>query len=239
MVYKRNQLEGALHALLHSRPSKARLHLGREVPQLFRVRLKRLLEIDREWGHSNLHGLQESGLAFYDTLPDGRGYDVSYSAQRAFNMAVALRLVEFGFKQKEVVEQVALLQPQLEYAFARATATLQTHGRTRQKNDAFVSLKTKNRSGSSDQIDYTIFLIVHQVEASNRTADLSGGTIEAGEELIAPRLSFGWEHLEADLRDLIPRQTTSVFLIELAELAARLMELLDEQPMLRRGRRKH
>jgi hypothetical protein len=237
MQFKRHQLESVLHAVLNGAPRHARDRFGQEVSRQFRVQMKRLLEIDRNWGSANEHRLAEFGMAFYDRLPSGTGHDVSYSAARAFNLAVALVLVRFGFKQGEVVEAVALLGDKLRQAFERATATVAAHGRHKETEEKTVLLpKVRTSLGSGKRADPLIFLVIRRVEASTRTAVQSDGAIHAGEMLIDHEVCHGWDKLNTFLQSEIPKEMNSVFLIELSELAIRIVELLQLQPVRRRGR---
>ena len=67
-----------------------------------RTRAKRLLEIDRK------KEIFESKVAhachaFCESLPDGKGTDISYTAFDAFCLGFALDMLDIGFKQAEIV----------------------------------------------------------------------------------------------------------------------------------------
>ena len=236
MIFKRNQIDGALFALLSGPMHDARNRVGRPVPRDFQTRLKRLLTIDRDWGHHNQHRLAEFGMAFYDELPPGTGHDTGYSAYRTFCLAVALELVRFGCKQQETVEKIALIQAELRRAFERATTTVETLGFSTRTDATRLKLPKVKTRGDQEKLDPSIFLVIGKVDASSRLAAQSGGAVKEGEELIDHELIFGWEDLGRFLQREIPRQTTSIFLIELSQLAARVDELLKLQPVRKRGR---
>lgn len=174
-TYKRNQLEGALHALLSGPSSSAGQRLGQAVPHVFSTRIKRLLEIDRRQGLVNKDHLDKAPMAFFDALPQGTGTDAVYSAERIFNVAIALELLRFGCKQSEVVEKVALMQPELKRAFERATATVETKGPHRFVDGTKVLLPKVRRNARrvEPKLDPTIFLVIRYVEASKRMAEWS------------------------------------------------------------------
>lgn len=103
-TYKRNQMEEALWRLFsHAAP-------GSQPEQVFRTRIKRLLELDRkETG-------QGQTPVFVDAMPEGQGKDVPYTVFNVFCLALGLDLVDCGFKQGEVTFLLQHVRPDLEAA---------------------------------------------------------------------------------------------------------------------------
>jgi hypothetical protein len=186
------------------------------------------LEIDRNWGREHHDRVGELGLAFYDELPrGGTGHDIAYTGFRAFCLAVALELLRFGCKQREVVELIALENKELAKAFEGTTARVQTAGRSH-----FIEGEPK-RVGQP--YSHLLFFAVRQVEAHKEIAERSGGAIKEGEPLYLPELFKGWDNLMLALKKRIPKEVSSMFVLEVSEIAARTVELLELAPLKRRG----
>ena len=227
-MFKLNQIEATLHALLSGPGRSARHRLMERVPQVLSTRIKHLLAIDRNWGRANSKHPSEHPTAFYDTLPAGTGQDVSYSAFQAFRLTVALELLSFGCKQSEVVEQVGLCRGALEAAFDKATRTIKTFGRS--------SEITLDNVPNQDREEALIFLVLTQVDVSEKMAEAYPGSLKAGERLLAPEVCFGRSDLQRFIKRTLPKQSYKVLVIELSFLAARLVELLAQAPLRKRGR---
>lgn len=85
------------------------------MPPEFATRLRRLLEIDR----SNSELFVEAGAdhyAFTDDAPGGKGFEAVFSPFDMMMLWLGLELVEMGFKQQEVVEQLRFARPLLKGA---------------------------------------------------------------------------------------------------------------------------
>jgi len=240
MSYKRGQIDGALHAVLSGPFRTAYRRVGHSVPKTFQTRVTRLLEIDRAWGTTIAHRLDHLRMAFHDALSAGTGTDIEYSEFNVFALAIGAEMLRIGFKQGEVVETLGLLRPSLQKAFTRSIAALQTHGNLRHVTDASQKLPTYNRTVSSGarepKLDANVFLVLREVEISPELSARTRGVLKAKEVVIDHRLCWGWEDLVCFMQKSIPSETPSVLLIELSELAARIVEVLPLQPVRRRGR---
>ena len=96
MLFKRNQVEDAISALLEP---NARQPSGK-----LRSRIKRLLEIDRAFGGPRR--LSNSGLdayAFFSDAPPGRGLEIEFSEYEAFALLIGLQLMAHGWTQELAV----------------------------------------------------------------------------------------------------------------------------------------
>lgn len=113
-TFKRGQVEQAIW----NRFVKVQ---GREakIPDVFRTRIRRLLELDRHAGaiHST-HLPHAMRYAFFDQSLRGRGRDVSFSAFNTFALALGLELLDSGFKQSEIVFFLRNIRPALQNEFA-------------------------------------------------------------------------------------------------------------------------
>ena len=109
-TFKRNQVEGAIAECLERvrRP-------GGEPNQALAVRLKRLIETDRELP-LRAHGqVAASGTyAFFDEAPPGKGVEVTYSNYGAFGLYLAVRLMDAGMPQSEAVRFMRQIRREIE-----------------------------------------------------------------------------------------------------------------------------
>ena len=100
--FRRGELERVLWAL------KANKKITPAMPSEFGTRIRRLLEIDRAVD------FVEAGAAFHafsSDSPSGRGHDVIFSMLDLQMLWLGLELVEMGFKQREVVDQLRFARP--------------------------------------------------------------------------------------------------------------------------------
>ena len=111
-TYGRGQVEWALWRSFTIGCSST----GNEVPRIFRTRIKRLLEIDRDLDLSGAEVPPEASYAFAPPPSDQSG-DTAYRSVDAFCLAIALDLLDAGFKQAEVVFLMRYLRPELESRF--------------------------------------------------------------------------------------------------------------------------
>ena len=107
----RGQVEWALWCSF----ARASFNTG-DVPQIFRTRIKRLLEIDRDLDLSEAEVPPKADYAFAPRPPIDSGA-VAYRAVDAFCLAIALDLLDAGFKQAEIVFLMRYLRPELQKRF--------------------------------------------------------------------------------------------------------------------------
>jgi hypothetical protein len=229
---KRQQVVQILFALTYGASNSARDRLTTEVPSFFLTRIKRLLEIDLKWARTNPELVPRYGLAFYDQLPLGTGHEVQYSAFRVFTLAVGLELVRFGAKQGEAVDFIAQIQNELRGVFDEANQVRQTSGRTSATRSTSEQAQT-SLGGKLDSLK--CYLVLRCVEVTPRGAEHLGGSLTVGERLYDRRLLKGQQALEDYLATEMRDGLFSVFVVELAELAVRIVELIQVTPARHRG----
>lgn len=225
----------AIYALSSGTSRSAAYRLSDPVPNRFFGSLKRLLEADLAQSRRVSSSAARRELAFHGAPPKGRGFDVDYTPEKAFNLAVARELINFGFKPSEAITLIYEIMPALEHAFDRATQSRTTFGR---------SSETKGDRGGSEQSlrdklnALKIFLVVRRVEITRQiVAELDeqavvGGYIY-GAEICNDRDSVA-QYLASELRDGL----FGAFVIELSEIAQRIVELLRDEPRRERGRKR-
>ena len=105
-TYKRGQSEWALWQY----QGRNRNAPG-DLPKIFRTRINRLLEIDRE-PNSDL-----TRRAFCETGVVGTGNELRFTVFDTFVLGLGLDLLNAGFKQREVVFALSHIRPDLEKQF--------------------------------------------------------------------------------------------------------------------------
>lgn len=235
MGTKRHQVVQALYALSSGTSRSAAHRLSDPAPDRFVGSIKRLLEADLAQFRRVSSPTASGELAFHGTPPKGRGIDVDYTPEKAFNLAVAKELINFGFKPSEAITLIYEIMPDLERAFDRATQARTTFGRTSETRE--------NRDGSDQSLreklnNLKIFLVVHRFEITDEQAEKLGdwavvGQYVYGAEICDDRNSVA-QYLASELRDGM----FGAFVIELSELAQRIVELLRDEPRRERGRKK-
>src|SRR5438067_10203214 len=112
-TFKRGQVEWAIwrfFTLLKSAPAGP--------PKVFLTRIKRLLETDR---HDKVPTGRDykpfAACAFSSAESEGQGVDAAFTPFDAFCLALALDLVDLGFKPSEIVFLLRHLRPELEGQF--------------------------------------------------------------------------------------------------------------------------
>lgn len=228
MIATRQQALQAIYALLYGPAHTARERLGKPVPAQLAASIRRLLEEDLARARARLGHSVPLGAAFYDELPSGKGHEVEYSPLRVFNLFVAHELARFGCKQGEVVEFVTAIQNKLSDAFDTANADQATDGRTR--------LTQSNSDELQDKRGRKIYLVMRRVEATQDAVAYFGGAVKAGERLSSSEILRGREKLDDFLSDELADGLFGAFVMELSEPALRIVELLRDAPVRRRGR---
>src|SRR4051794_36153415 len=95
-VFARGQVEWALWYALARGPTGA-------IPDVFRNRIKRLLEIDRQTKEFGATITPPVRYAFSEEGTEGTGNRALFPSFDAFCLAIALELLDAGFKQGEIV----------------------------------------------------------------------------------------------------------------------------------------
>jgi hypothetical protein len=229
-TYRRGQVEWALWKF--STLDRPR---GDEPLSAFRARVKHLLQLDRSGrnlGHPADPPPVEYALSSIE--PGGTGVDALFTAFDAFCLAVAVDLLRAGFKQSEVALLMMHLRPRLEAPFARILTS----------PPAFKSRLGKSLSPEGAQRrqrgDRRVFLVIERVEFSEAFpvfAEL--GSKRSKEAMLRePTICHGIDAL-CDKLDQMDHLFRRAIVLELAQMAARISELLEQAPRRRRGRPRH
>ncbi len=226
--YKRSQVETCLWQIMRAESA------DNDVPSKFRSRIKKVLDLDRQI--YTLKSAQKGGvrpkLAFNDDLAGGQGWDVPFREVHAFMLAIALVMLNAGFKQSEVVDYLQRFATPIKKKFdaiRNAVATVETlySPATREPLVADTNGGNLNEKASA-----RVYMIIDRIDF----AEILG--VSKGKPSFAP-------YFVGDLADLAKMiadrhlSQRAVFLVELADLVARIRLLLPESPARRRGPPSH
>lgn len=227
-TYKRNQIEWTLWRLFRSEPSTLD-----QPPAVFRNRIKRLLEIDRDVERFEESEVPARRFAFFDEEPQGRGSEARFSAFNVFTLALALDLLDTGFKQAEIVFLLRLTFERFEAAY-----------RLIQRNppappDLILATDRPNAPvhlvNDTEYADCRVFVILEKVELTETTSGAPKRARNKLPILIEPKVCRGIGELTAELDQMGP-DFRKVVVLELANLAILVGEWLVKAPLVLRGR---
>ena len=225
-IYGRGQVEWALWCSF----ARARFNAG-DVPQVFRTRIKRLLEIDRDLDFSEAEVPPKADYAFAPR-PTVESGDVAYRAVDAFCLAIALDLLDAGFKQAEIVFLMRYLRPELQKCFPTLLAPPSLVSRQRYRARDYPDLPSYKEGGDSFA-DRRLFVILQKVELTEISPASSRHPI-----FLEPVFCTGVTALGAQLHDTMPNRRRTVTVLEVAATAQAVQEFLAAAPIIRRGRPK-
>ena len=226
-TYKRGQMEWALWRAFT---------LGRSVtngpPPIFKTRIKRLLDIDRTFEAGQFHGASAADFAFGGPVVEGTGIDVAYAAVDVFCLALALDLLDVGFKQSEIVFVMRHLRKPLERWYPKIVARPSLLDRQVRLANRYPQLPSHQPAeGRAPQADARVFLILNRIEMTE-LLPAAGSRPVFG----APEFCEGAASLHERLHTLMPRQRRTVIVLEVAGVAQAVSAFLQKAPVVRRGR---
>lgn len=218
--YKRGQVEWALWQFF-----RAKSNAKAKPPLIFSTRIKRLLELDRA-------GVKNTpGYAFAESGTFGRGSDAAFSAFDAFCLAIAMDMLDTGFKQSEIVFFLAHIRPHLlkEYKYIIRN---QHPSRQQAVEKEFPNLPKKiNDEGIADPL---VYLVTRKIELKEIFPNKLSQ--ESNEPLILePGYFRGLAELVTEL-NANPKAYRKVLLVELSQTANEITDFLKQAPEFRRGR---
>lgn len=202
-TYSRGQVEIALWETL----SQSSDHT--EVDRTFCGRIRKLLDLDRK----QAAGANIENFAFHSAAPGGKGLGAQFGFLDAFCIAVALDLLDLGFKQSEVVYLLRHIRDGLEI---QAGTILVDPPILRAPTDAG---------------DKRLFMLIRKVELQELFH-----TRATNPEPVILRPDFCKAADIGDALAVLGYNDRSRVIIELAELAVLLEQQLDAAPPIQRGR---
>jgi len=217
--YKRGQVEWALWRALEHACSPSN-----DPSPLFRTRIKRLLDIDRDpdFKLSYVTIPPSSVHAFATPTEIGKGGETAYAPFDVFCLALGIELLDVGFKQGEIVYLMRFLRKTLEPWFVHCIA--------------LPSLRTNPaHAAGPDVADPRVFLLLGRIEPTVPMPATKARKSQ-GAFLRAPEIWEGVDEVRARLDEVMPYARRSVITLEITALAQAVETLLAEAPAMPRGR---
>lgn len=227
-TYRLSQVESVIAALLGGTYRTAGLRANVALETKMQHRVRRMLQIDRAHGIKVGEKLSEHPMAFLEELPEGKGRPMRFSPRKAFNLVIACELLRFGFNQQEVVEGIGMADASLEKAFNQSISVFNT--------DRWATITNLQRKDQTAD-DVRWFVLITGEVMPPGTAELTGGVVEDGEHLPRFEVACGQNRVVERLLHLSKDRLRAIGVIELSQLAARVLELLPLQHEKRAGRK--
>lgn len=226
-TYKRGQVEWALWRFFLQ---------GRQTdptpPKVFLTRIKRLLEVDRIPPKKS--ATPHARYAFADELPEGRGIDVAYRPFDAFCLALALDLLDIGFKQAEIVYLLRHIRDELETRFEEILRSPPPEARQRVFPKHRPDSPTYDDDRGHKFADPRIFVVIGKVEITE-IFQAPGRKSPSAPLIRQPVYCRGINALRDEFHRMGASDRKAV-VVEIAEAAAGINRLLPQAPATKRGR---
>ena len=227
--YGRGQVEWALwRFFLQGR------QVGPEQQKVFLTRIKRLLELDRGEDLGAKTETPHARFAFADAAPEGKGTDVDFRPFNAFCLALALDLLDTGFKQSEIVFLLRHIRDDLETWFERillSPPSGRRRFRPQDRPEAPILIDDHGR----EYADCRVFVVINKIEIKEIFQLLGGSKLASGPLILEPVYCRGIEALRNEL-DRMGADKRKAMIIEIAHVAAGISEILPRAPVMKRGR---
>jgi hypothetical protein len=212
LLYKRNQIEEAISRTVEERSAKPSSAL--------RIRLKRLLDMDRSLVHNpKSPDPNKANYAFYSGDSPGKGVEIWFSPYEAFALLTSLRLLQHGWPQSFAVGVLRRVRPQLEKQHAR----ILKHSPKILFNDKVIQQNSRPGALYVDNTDPVFLIIVSRQESA------TGGDVK----ILSCRICRGMKEVAEFLKQEGARSYTMFDLVTSAHALS--SELLKAQPR-KRGR---
>ncbi len=230
LTYKRGQIEWALWRSF--RPLGSR---DEGPPPIFKTRIKRLLDLDRELDVTQLASRPPSDFAFVTSFEGGSGVEAAYAPADVFALALALDLLDVGFKQGEIVYVMRHLREVLDDWYPDLIKRPSLNDRQKRLAAHFPKLpRYEPGPGKAALADARVFLILNRIEITEVLA--VAGAKPGHAVFLQPEVCEGLAALEARLHDVMPLRRRTVILLEITAIAQAVTHYLHEAPVVARGR---
>ncbi len=231
LTYKRGQIEWALWRSFRPLGSQ-----DAGPPPVFKTRIKRLLDLDRDLDVTQFATKPPSDFAFVAPFEGGSGVEVAYTPADVFALALALDLLDVGFKQGEIVFVMRHLRQTLDDWYPDLIKRPSLNDRQKLLASRHPNLPRYEPDPRKAALaDARVFLIFNRIEITEVLA--AGPKTKPGPAVfLQPEVCEGLTALQARLHDLMPLRRRTVILIEMAAIAQAVTHYLNEAPAVARGR---
>lgn len=229
-IFGRGQVEWALWQTFTGIGAKRS-----DPPPIFRIRIKRLLDIDRELDLTNVGVPPDSDYAFVAPPASDSG-EAGYLAVDAFCLAIALDLLDAGFKQSEVVFLIRYLRSDFEQRYPALLRPPSLIDRQLHRAEDYPKLPSYEHRGRRCA-DRRVFVILQKLELTEIRPGLAGKK-HAGPIFSTPVYCSGVDALAQELSEAMPLHRRVTTVVELAANAQAIQMWLSKAPVIRRGRPK-
>ena len=230
--YRRGQVEWALWRAFTLARSP-----GNGPPPIFKTRIKRLLDLDRNLDVTGFGAAPPSAFAFVEPTEGGSGTEAQYAAFDAFCLALALDLLDVGFKQGEIVFLMRHLRETLEDWFPDLLSRPTLIDRQSHLAKHHPKLPRVERGGGKAPLaDARVFLILNRIEMTEVLAPIPTRGRTSQPVFLEPVICEGIAELTARLDDLMPQRRRTVVTLEITAVAQAIQTFLDAAPLVPRGR---
>ena len=230
ITYKRGQVEWALWRAftLARSPDDG-------PPPIFKTRIKRLLDLDRDLDAATFGASPPCDFAFVAPAVGGSGVEAQYTAFDAFCLALALDLLDIGFKQGEIVYLMRHLRDTLDDWFRDLVMRPSLIDRQRHLAKLYPDLPVIELSGGKAPLaDARVFLILNRIEM---TEVMPAAQVITGQAMfLEPEVCEGLGRLHQRLDALMPLHRRTVITLEIAAVAQAVSAFLEKAPLVPRGR---
>lgn len=227
-TFKRNQVEWALWRLFASGSIEQA-----NMPAVFRNRIKRLLDLDRDMEHFEESGSRTQRYALFDEEPQGRGHETRFSRFDVFALASALELLDAGCNLADIIFLLRHVRVELEHIYNIIQLNPPWLGDNMDPEDR-PNAPTRTVKGHH-VADCRVFMLLEKVELTKTIAHPKQKSRYQLPVLIQPKFFRGIEELNKEI-DQMGVDFRKLILLELAEMAVMLNELLVKAPERLRGR---
>lgn len=255
MTYKRGQVEWALWRAFTLARSP-----GDGPPPIFKTRIKRLLDLDREFDVAAFGTVPSCAFAFVMPAEGGSGVEARYTPFDVFCLALALDLLDVGFKQGEIVYLMRHLRETLDDWFPDLVKRPSLIDRQRHLAKLHPNLPTMERGGGRAPLaDARVFLLLNRIEltevfpqppndaeAASRDCDNRQGKAQRKGKaralapgpamFLEPEVCEGVAALSRRLDTLMPLHRRTVITLEITAIAQAIALFLEQAPIFPRGR---
>lgn len=229
-TYRRGQIHWALwHCFFRSGTG------GAKIPDTFLGRIKRLQEVDGKFDFSDFEVLPEADYAFAPP-PSPESGEVAYSVFDVFCFAIALDLLDAGFKRSEIVILLRYFRPDLKKLFPDMLASPFPISRQRGDVKEFPKLPTYEKGGKKYP-DGRVFVILQKIELTE-VIPSSWRKRDKDPVIFVPVFCHGIGELGEKLHVIMPHRRRAATVLEIAETAQVVQKYLVNAPNKRRGRPK-